>query len=376
MASVVESEPELSSNPKLGHGRLCLKMLLVSTVGIVTALLIIELGFRAILWASPHKRWSDRPKYYYAPPAATTLQDFPHSAIKPPSTFRIAVAGDSFSFGPNMQFDDTFSKRLERILSMNDGPLKAEVINYGVAGYSTADEVNVATRAAKEGSDLILLQITLNDPELQQFRPKGGNGSRFGPLKITEQDTPLLYYWKSLGFVAQRLHAEKTRAAYRQYFFDLFENPDSWGTFKKSVEEIARLRDAYPTRVAAVVFPLISFGFDDSYPFSPIHEKIAALAQSLNLPLLDLFEAYRDIPHERLEVVPGQDPHPNEIAHRVAAEYIYVWLVEQKLLPETLRVKQAYVNRSNATISSRFSCAKRPRACFGMPRSAGVRNGT
>lgn len=372
MTSNVETEVGGSPRPRPSRLMRVLRNLLPPLFGILIALICIEICFRLFLSLAPTRRWSDRPKFFYNPPTATTLQDYPYPASKAPNTFRISVVGDSFTFGPHLQFDDTFPKRLERILSMNEGPLKAEVINHGTAGYSTQDEVQVATCAAQDGADLIILEITLNDPELQIFRPKGGNGARFGPLKITKKDTPLLYYWKSLGFVAQRIHAEKTRTAYRQYFFDLFEKPETWDVFKRSVEDIAKLREKYPTRIAAVIFPLISFGFDDSYPFTAIHQKVAGLMQSLNVPLLDLFSSYRNIPSERLQVIPNEDPHPNEIAHRIAAEKIYTWLLEQHLLPDSLRVKHAFWTRDNKQMFSRFTCEKRPKACFGTVEEARV----
>lgn len=341
----------------------------IPLVGIVVALVVIEVGFRLIFTSANRQKWNDRPHLYYKPTSAQTLQDYSYSEAKPAGTFRIVVAGDSFTFGPDLQFDDTFPKRLERMLSLHDGPPRVEVINRGVAGFSTRDEVNVVKQAASQQADLILLQITLNDPELELYRPKPGEPSRFGPLVITKQNHPLLYYWKSLGFVVQRLHAEKTRSEYKKYFFDLFEKPESWNNFKGSVEEIARVRDRYNIPVAAVVFPLISFGFDDDYPFFALHKKIADLAASLHIPVLDLFESYRGIPSERMQIIPGKDSHPNEIAHRIAAERIYLWLSQQKLIPETVQIRDVFWNRKNARVYSKSRCDKQPHLCFTLERS-------
>ena len=48
---------------------------------------------------------------------------------------------------------------------------------------------------------------------------------------------------------------------------------------------------------------------------------------------------YKNIPHERLEAVPGVDAHPNEIAHRIASEALYRWLLKRQAIPETNRAK-------------------------------------
>ncbi len=345
--------------------REALRLLFVVLFGIVASLVLVEAAFRMLAPSLAPVKWSDRPHFFYVPPQAKTLQDFERTEQKPAQTFRIMVVGDSFTFGPKMQFDDTFSKRLERILSMNDGPLKAQVLNFGISGYSTADEVNVIKKAKDWNADLVLLQITLNDPELQTLRASGGNAKRFGPLRIDREHTPLLYYWKSLGYVAQRLHASATRRRYRDYFFDLFDNARTWGPFKEAFEEIARVRDQTGIPVRAVLFPLMSFGFDDSYPFTDIHSKISALCAGLKIPMLDLFGAYRNIPAERMQVVPVGDPHPNEIAHRIAAEQIYTWLAWENVIPESLKISQASWQRENARFYAQYDCKKQPRTCFG-----------
>ncbi|MFM1848172.1 MAG: hypothetical protein RL417_1646, partial [Pseudomonadota bacterium] len=131
--------------------------------GIAAALIVIEVLFRSLY--QPPIRWNDRPRAYFVPENAVVLTDRAYPAKKNPGTVRIAVVGDSFSFAPYMQFDDTFAKRLERWLNLNEKQPKVEVINYGVPRYSTSHEIAVVERALKEEADLIVLQITLNDPE-------------------------------------------------------------------------------------------------------------------------------------------------------------------------------------------------------------------
>jgi hypothetical protein len=54
---------------------------------------------------------------------------------------------------------------------------------------------------------------------------------------------------------------------------------------------------------------------------------------------------YKGIPLERLQVIPGVDRHPNEIAHRMAAEKIYLWMEDQKLLPEIAIISEKFATR-------------------------------
>lgn len=315
----------------------------VSMVGIAIPLAILEVALRFI----PQKKtWSDRPPYYFAHEASPTLQDYPITA-KTEGGFRLAVVGDSYSFAPYMQFTDPFPKVLERMLNLNANIKKADVINYGVPAYSTSHEIEVVQKAIKDQSDLILLQITLNDPEIKPYRPIGITVfDTFGNLKLKGWKKNLVENWKTLGFVIGRLHNEKTKRDYIKYFNDLFDNPRTYKNFDTSIRSIVDICNKNSKKLIAVVFPLFGLPLDDQYPFMGPHNKVNQLLGSLNVPTLDLLEIYKGIPIDRLQVIPGEDRHPNEIAHRMAAEKIYDWMEANSYIPAELLIKKKYQNRT------------------------------
>ncbi len=310
----------------------------MTVFGIMLALLLIEVGFR-LLHNAPPPNWRDRPNVYFVPEGAPTLQDVAHEVVKPAGTYRIAVVGDSFTFAPYMQFDDAFPKRLERWFNLNTTQPRVDVINYGVPAYSTNHEVPVVVRAVVEQADLIVVQITLNDPELKPYTPQQLllEKNKFGALELP--DTWIFRHWHSLVFALTRLHNNETRRNYTKKFFDLFERKATWDNFRGSWEHIAHIGKKKGVPVVAVIFPLFGVPVDESYPFWPIDQKITKLLASLNVPALDVTEIYRGIPVERLQVLPGEDFHPNEIAHRMAAEAIYTWLVSNKIVPVEISAK-------------------------------------
>jgi len=70
-------------------------------------------------------------------------RDVEHTREKPPGIFRIAVLGDSFTEARQVSIADTFCKQLEKRLSGRPefGNLKVEVLNFGIGGYATDQEL-------------------------------------------------------------------------------------------------------------------------------------------------------------------------------------------------------------------------------------------
>ncbi|MCB0311438.1 MAG: SGNH/GDSL hydrolase family protein [Bdellovibrionales bacterium] len=329
--------------------RATLKFLAIGVFGLVAGMLLLELGIRAYMALQPLKKeWSDRPNFYFAHELAPAAQDLPHRKVKPADTYRIAVVGDSFTFAPYMQFTDAFPHKLEAMLNLNDTALKGEVINYGVPAYSLSHEVAVVRRAVEEQADLIILQVTLNDPEMKPYRPTGiqtNLADPFGVFRPQQGPEWLFKYWKTAMFVAERLHNSRTHTLYQEYFKELFNNPRSWKKYLGALGKIEKICKRAEVPVVAVVFPLFGLPTDQNYPFWDIHTKVAEALTDHGIPYRDLLDIYSGIPLERLQVMPGVDRHPNEIAHRMAAEAIYVWLAQNKFLPEELLIKVRYKTR-------------------------------
>ena len=326
------------------------RIFLPPVVGLALSVGLLEMTVRLFVPVKKEQGpgWSDRPLFYFRSPNAPAMQDYPYLVPKPAQTFRVAAVGDSFTFAPYMQFTDTYAKKLEAMLNLRDGNRATEVVNYGVPAYSTSHEINVVEKALNEGADLILLQITLNDPEIKRHTPSGireNMDDRFGALQLSGFLGKLATHWRTLGFILTRLHNTQTHQAYVEYFNDLFGNPRTWKPFVESMTSLVNKARNSQKPIVAVLFPLFGLPMDDRYPFYPIHAKVTDLLRSLNVPALDISAIYKDVPLERMQVIPGVDRHPNEIAHRMAAERIYLWLEEQKLLPERALITEKFATR-------------------------------
>jgi len=106
---------------------------------------------------------------------ACGMRDHPRSIEKPPGTYRIALLGDSFTFGWGVEFEETFGQVLERELNSRLSELgsmysNVEVLNFGVPGYSTFQEVAKFIESGIDfAPDAVLVLFIENDFGLPFF---------------------------------------------------------------------------------------------------------------------------------------------------------------------------------------------------------------
>ncbi len=111
------------------------------------------------------------------------LRDREHTKAKPPNTLRIAVLGDSFTEAIHVPVEQTFWSKLERKLGNCEaikGRKKVEVINFGVQGYGTAQELIMLRKKVWDyNPDIVVLAFFIgndvinNSPQLEydRYRP-------------------------------------------------------------------------------------------------------------------------------------------------------------------------------------------------------------
>ncbi len=91
------------------------------------------------------------------------LRDRDHSRSKPPDTLRIAVLGDSYAEAVQVPMETAFWSVIERELRgcVALAGREPEVINFGVSGYGTAQELIMLRRRVWDYSpDVVILAVT------------------------------------------------------------------------------------------------------------------------------------------------------------------------------------------------------------------------
>jgi hypothetical protein len=155
------------------------KKLLLVTFGLLFGLFMSEIFLRVIGYSYPLFYTTDYYRGFALQPGVAGhyqregesnvrinsdgLRDREHSKAKPADTVRIAVLGDSFSEAMHVPIEQTFWSLLERKLQeCNAFPgKKVEVINFGVSGYGTAQELMTLRQKVWDYSpDLVVLAFT------------------------------------------------------------------------------------------------------------------------------------------------------------------------------------------------------------------------
>ncbi len=152
-------------------------------IGCGVGFLLLELGLRVFGISYPYFYIPDDLTGYTLKPGTEGLwhkegeayitinhagwRDREHSLEKPDDTFRIVVLGDSYAEALQVPIEKTFWARLEQELPGCPAlsGRTVEVLNFGVSGYSTAQELIVLRhKAAPYRPDLVMLALfTEND---------------------------------------------------------------------------------------------------------------------------------------------------------------------------------------------------------------------
>lgn len=307
---------------------------------IILLLAGLEAGFRLIpeRYRTPPFLLFDRSPVYFQVDEER-FHPWSHQAEE---SRRIVVVGDSFAAGVGVQKTDRFAARLEQMLNVNREAVPFRVDVLARPGTSTYQQVNLVHWALTFDPELVILAICLNDTEdwtnpreLQDWRDK----------MIPRPPSPGLKRFFSLsqlsGWIYNRIQSLRARRGYLEYYRNLY-NPSYYG-WKRFDAAISIIRDACregETELLALIFPLLSDRFEQGlYPFEFAHRAIHELLEREEVNFVDALERFRSTHPKRMTAIPAIDPHPSEIAHRIAAEKLFDRLFELELLDSSYELR-------------------------------------
>jgi lysophospholipase L1-like esterase len=244
---------------------------------------------------------------------------------RPSDTRRIVVLGDSYTFGLGVEFGQTYGKQLEARMSRALGP--TEVINFGVSGYNTLQELATLREiAARYRPDLIIVGFVLNDVERARPVTKAHPASAWSPLGAHNalKRHSMLYRYVSpkIGAVFALFGARYAFGMTHNLIDSYTGASPGWAEVREALLGIAEEARKLQAGMLVVVFPMmVDFR---TYPLEHAHRAVMHFCQDNGIEALDLLARFRD--QNAAELAVFLDGHPNGRAHGIFADEIYRYL--------------------------------------------------
>jgi hypothetical protein len=314
------------SGPRLIAGNLLVLLFLGSVV-----LAVGEAYYRydhdttdSLSYSKTSQRWFSR---HWKSNAAGFRDNVEYADRIQPGKRRITLLGDSFTAAHGIKdVEDRFANRIRKAHPEWEVHLLAQ------SGWDTGDELEALRTAVQRGDqvDQVVLVYMLND--VADILPAWATTHQRIMGDVARR--PWLQQHSYLVDAVVHLIKLVREPDMRNYFAfvrDGYRGP----VWRRQMARLDSLRDevkAAGGHLLVVTFPFLH-ALGPKYEYRFIHEELHDFWRTRNVPQLDLLGMYQDIPPGRL-VVNRLDAHPNEYAHRLAADAIEKFL-EQEMSPRS-----------------------------------------
>jgi hypothetical protein len=239
------------------------------------------------------------------------MRDRERSMKKADNVIRIAVLGDSVTFGFGVENEETYPSMLEKMLNQTDSRHKYEVLNFGVGGYSSQDEALVLRdKAIQWNPDLVVIGYVSNDPEIDPIqplhayfhKPEWWQHSAVLRLMAKTKNTLDIFYYGGGNYVRY-----------------LHNYPPKWQTVLDAFKDIREVTSKGNVKVVVAIFPR----------GNEVYDKVRAAATEFGFIPVAIREGFSG--HSRSETT-LPDGHPNKLGHQIAAQVLKEALISRQLL--------------------------------------------
>lgn len=228
---------------------------------------------------------------------------------------RVLALGDSYTFGWAVEDAEPYPRVLEELLAEGPGGVRFEVVNAGTPGYNTVQQAAyLAEIWDRVRPDVVVLGFVMNDAEPPRSVPCPPD------VLYGFSDSWLLEELKAVvnaRFPPSATPFESLLFQRRDYREQFAPGRPEREACRAALEGIAARCRAADVPLHVFVLPDLSRPTGDGYPFRDIHATVLGWAAELDVPAVDLLDAFAGADHLDW-AVPG-DLHPNAAAHRVFA---------------------------------------------------------
>lgn len=294
------------------------------------------------------------------------------SVAEPPETYRIALLGDSYVAGMEVPTEQRLGELLQRRLNTDcSSGTHVEVLNFGVTGYGTAQELETLRhRALQFHPDLVMLffytgndlfdNSTQLDPEPNRLHYVLSDSGELRPQPFTVSDSTLKRWLRahSKAYNFLRDHISTLEAVHRammrvglmqdsasegqmqnalqtlqgsQYLRDTPPAIDNaWSVSKALIAEVHRVVSVNRAKLLVVLVPTkpailnvtpSSDGNRDRWDMDQPAKRMLRICADLGIDCLDLTKAFRK-PGVTVDPCFFFEGHWTPLGHRVAADAV------------------------------------------------------
>ncbi len=268
------------------------------------------------------------------------FRDKEHTFEKPVSKKRILILGDSFTFGFNVKFEDTFPRVLETTLGPN-----YEVLSLAVPGYSTDQEFLLFyNEGLKYEPDIVILALFLDDI-FNNGNIATHNGKYPKPYfelnkdQLILKNTPVPFLKHPLSlieFTGERLYRLKTKTHmpnkynngdWKTYVLTTNNpNTENWLITKMLLQACKKQGQNRNIKFILSIIPLKEQIPDKN---NTPQELLLAISKDINIPVVDFLPLLTENDYYSHEL------HWNKNGHKKAEEAIYKFLIENNFINQT-----------------------------------------
>jgi len=260
-------------------------------------------------------------------PLATNELGLRDSAYNADADINILVLGDSVAWGDGVLMEHTFPFLLQQNCNKLAAPKTVEVINSGVPGYSTFQQLKyfeLRGRALKP--DLVILQFCLNDVvERYQRLARYGGDNRFLGIDTRQSISGIrgFLFRNSKAYERFSRYLQNTSRARSEYEVrkmarnQLSEELDeAWDLVTEEIDKIRRLAADRDTPFLLMIAPY-RFQLSNSKGLRQPQDRLIQYAKAHFIPCVDLLPDFVD--YSSNYVLFNDENHFSLYGHQVAA---------------------------------------------------------
>ncbi|MDH5637047.1 MAG: SGNH/GDSL hydrolase family protein [Nitrospinota bacterium] len=266
------------------------------------------------------------------------FRDLERLTEKPEGTYRIIVIGDSTAAGSGVKLGEAlFNRILEKQLNAAGESPRYEVINMGVHGYQTLQEVEtLRARGLGYRPDLVITLFCHNDFQLNV------DGNTYYNLLASNPD----FKFKSREPGMRDWFLAHSRLAFVVYhrLMALIQPPTSFdeivseyrekyihgkSTVEVGMESFSRMAEENGFTAIMAILPVFDRPFD-KYRHGYQHDRVREIVEKFdNIELLDLKEGFARIDNDASKFT-TDGLHMNETGHAALADILRKWMTERQ----------------------------------------------